>query len=268
MTNLALASASALGAEGKASATATSSGGAIASLVTSADADAGKGQFRSYTVASTIVSGDDPGFPGWPYLQYRQAASTAVGLPGAEPVAVALDGNSAVAEAFASLTAGEALLLGLLGGSHTSGTGDALGTSYIDLTLNAGLLDGQDLFVGFLDPVVRGKGFDELRFSIVGGDSVLADELFLDAASALAYFDDRFIRLGDVPLTDVDKMNLRLSLQMRTSGPDDGFFVDFIGAGAAPVPLPPTLALLLTALAAGGLRMPRHRRPLVDEERS
>ena len=53
-----------------------------------------------------------------------------------------------------------------------------------------------DLFIGFLDPLTDGGGFDSLHFQVFVEGNLEVDQTFLTAAAADAFFDDQLVTIS------------------------------------------------------------------------
>jgi hypothetical protein len=187
-----------------------------------------------------------------------QGAAFGTGLPSPVDAQAALAGN---ANATAALAASHALGLVVLGGgvasdaNATSITFDSSVAFHLDLSQ---LSSSGSLVVGFLDPQLDGAGFDSLRFQILREGIAVVNETFGDTASALAYFDDQVLDLGDIASGVSGDLDLEFLLSLTSDDPGAAFRTDLIFGS---VPEPAAALLLGAALAAFALRA-RHRAAL------
>jgi hypothetical protein len=174
-------------------------------------------------------------------------------------VAAALAGNGRVAS---GVDASQSLLLAALAvASPDVGAAQSIIlTSEVEIELLSSSypLAGGSLSIGFLDPVVRGAGFDFLLVEVARDGALLLAESFTDAAHALAFFDDRLIALGS-PAFPNGVVNLSVRMTAAVSAPGDGFGLDLLVA--VPEVPEPALGVLLgvAAVALAGRRRRRTR---------
>jgi hypothetical protein len=167
-----------------------------------------------------------------------------IGAPDPSTVQAAIGTNHNVADAFASRPALAIVDLGGFAPEPDTGTAIFFSSS-VSLGFDASLLGVSALApvtVGFLDPISIGDAFERLHFRVTLGGSTLLDEVFLDVATAVAWFDDHVVGLS-APLAPNSSFDLGFELEL-TGARSPGFGVDFLVS----VPEPGTAMLVAMGL--------------------
>jgi hypothetical protein len=251
--------ATASGAAGSANASATSNGGLVSHALASASAP----------VASRVASEADTkvGAPGLTIRPAADVQSFAVldALPDAAAARNAMTSHERVSNAFEASVTNAALALFALGGASADSEDPSsiLWSSRVEMSLAIGASSLFDqLVVGLFDPTFSGEGFEALSFRIEREGATIVERSFDDLASALAFFDDGVLELGQWRSGLVGDLELRFLLDLRAG--DAGSSFSFAGAvGTSAIPEPSTLALVACGIAvlAGRKRSRPFRRP-------
>jgi hypothetical protein len=168
------------------------------------------------------------------------AFGNAIALPGAGVRDAALASNPNVAASFAAAVTTRALAiatLGAIGGDAPSGTAQG---ALLDLSWTSALGTGDELALGFLDPVIAGEGFSTLHVSAVLDGEDVFDKSFTDAEDASTFFDDRaflFMRRDGA----AGPGTLEFEMDFKPVAAGDGFSISFL---VAAVPEPGSIVLV------------------------
>jgi hypothetical protein len=177
-----------------------------------------------------------------------EGVAFATGMPLSQDIQASLVGNPNAAASMAE-AASSYLALGTLGGGSAAPDATAGGSSYASITLGADLalvpMSGV-LRVGLLDVTSTGNGFDSLQLTIYQEGVLVFDQAFGTLGTALAFFEDNVLELGDPTLNLVGDLDLTITLFSQSAAPGDSFFATL---AVAVVP-EPQLALLLLAAAS------------------
>jgi hypothetical protein len=174
------------------------------------------------------------------------------GRPDLDAARALLAGHDEISEAFDASLTNAPLALFALGGSSASGDfGSILLETSADLAVEiAGVQPGffDQAVVGFFDPVFTGNGFESLAFRIEREGETLLEETFDNLASALLFFDDELLGLGDATGEGIEgDLDLRFALALRSGDPGASFsFASAVGISA--IPEPSTAVLLACGL--------------------
>jgi hypothetical protein len=185
-----------------------------------------------------------------------EAIAFVLGQPAAADVQAVLAGNPTVGSAMSGTNP---LAYGILGGGYggTVAGSSQMYTADLAFSLDITRIGGSgDLFVGLLDPVGTGVGFDSLQLQIFRENVTFEDQTFTSLAGALGYFDDHAFNLGDLSAgLSLDQiLDIRLVLKLTSNDPGASFNVNLV---ASAVPLPPTLLIFATALLSLAVRVRR-----------
>jgi hypothetical protein len=203
-----------------------------------------------------------------------ESAAFGTGLPSILDTNIALAGNSNVISNFDVGGTSDILGLVVMGGAYSDSGSGASKTysSFVDWNLDMSLLGTQqDMLVGLLDPLSSGNGFDSMRFRIQMEGITVEDQIFGNIGTALSYFDDNTLNLGDWTVGLTGNLDMKFLLDLTTDDLGAGFAFDLVfgnSTGTQPVPEPSTVALRGIGLAGRGsiyLRK-RRRRQRPDEK--
>ncbi len=183
----------------------------------------------------------------------REGQSFLTGDPLEEDVAAALDGNSALAERFAT----EPSRMAALGqwGARNEGDEELVVTSELDVLLREAV--ASTLAIGAYGFESEGEGFTTLAFRVESFGAVLDEELFTDLDEALAFFEDQLFEVDDAFGDDAEAPPLRLVF-VATLARGDAFGMD-LGFVVPEPSTAPLLALGLLVLASRRRRRSERR---------
>jgi hypothetical protein len=242
------ARASGTGSSGTASARTSTAGDVIESLgVRTTSTIAGSADVEARVRIAGLAS-----FP--PPDRGLTGITIGVGLPSDEEVAHVLAGNP---NAQAGLM--ERRPLGMMMFAANEDVSSIILGGRSDFTIARESLtasDDRELVLAFVNATVLGD-FEELSFRVQKEYETLLDETFTDSASALAFFDDQVIRLGDV--LDGVVRDLDLSLIWSLTSAEDATSIS-VTALFGIVPEPGTALIVFEGLLMLGLLRRRRGR--------
>jgi hypothetical protein len=186
-----------------------------------------------------------------PATNFASSFALASGSPSDLLRSVALGGN---AEAESHLgTSGGLLFYGHMGARHLAigASPGASISSIIDISFDTEELPERDLVIAFLDPRTFGSGFDELRLQVFEEGAPMFDQTIENLATAVAFFDDNVLNLGEWMVGADAILDLRIQLDVLVTGASDGFFFDYL-VGTTNIPIPAGVWLFVSALALLG----------------
>lgn len=260
------ASATATGRDSGAVSEALSSGGLVEKVYAQALAPIAAPSWEAAaTSQADALAGVSRAIPVAGDAQGRQAAALGIGLPSDDDITGALAGNPDAQQNFDVGGVSDILAYGFLSGSYMeNGSGNSRTYQSIlefDFDVTSLLLDPRNLLAAFLDPFSTVDGFDSLRFRIFMEGSFPVDETFYDEASALAYFNDQTVDLGEWAgvVSGDNILDVTLQFYLTASSVGDGFGFDFVlgNSTIGIIPEPGTGLLFgagLIGLAIGGRR--------------
>ena len=174
--------------------------------------------------------------------------------PSADLVDTFMAGSPSVKDEF-----NQVLGVGVLG--NTTGI-DTSFRSFFELSMDVMSMD-TEVRVGFFGAESTGVGFDTLRLKMWLEGNMVMDELFMDVASADAFFADNVVSIGNVADL-VGPMDLEIEWLMNTNAASSYLVNLAFGTGSSvtmgmmSIPEPGALAFLM--LCGVGLTMRRKRR--------
>jgi hypothetical protein len=161
-----------------------------------------------------------------------------------------------VAGEFGSLGTTTAQILGLLAARHQSGVNQPL-TASLELRLDAAAPAYTGLQIGLFNgggPGFQYTGFNTLQFQVLSDGETLLDVAFADILTATTYFSDNLLSIVNWSAGADGELDVTFRMVMTGGQPTHGFAFNLVAGGVNPVPLPPTVWLLSSALAALSLR--------------
>ena len=110
--------------------------------------------------------------------------------------------------------------------------------------------------LGLINSVASGGGFTQLIFNVQENGTTLLSQSFSSIAAANAYFTDRVIGLGALPVGNID---LKVNLAVTSNSTGSGYGINF-ATGISAVPEPEQWAMMLTGFGLVGWRLRQARR--------
>ncbi|HHH42648.1 MAG TPA: hypothetical protein ENK49_00775 [Gammaproteobacteria bacterium] len=204
----------------------------------SVEAIAGIGSVPADGVSTSAAGGD-----------HFSIARVAV-APDTSVIRSLLTGNRGVADNF-DLTGGSDVLALASLGAFQDGSRSSLFSNDFSMALDMSLLDTQqDLLFGFMNPTVRGNGFDALSMSLRIEGRLVFSQSFTDVTEARGFLDDQTLDFGDWTQGLIGPLDIAFSVDYRINGAGDAFYFDTIFGnstiGAGVVPVPPAVWLFLS----------------------
>jgi hypothetical protein len=112
--------------------------------------------------------------------------------------------------------------------------------------------------LGLINSVASGEGFTQLVFDVQENGTTLLSQSFSSIAAANAYFTDRVLGLGALPVGTID---LKVNLAVTSNSIGSGYGINFAtGISIAAVPEPDQWAMMLTGFGLIGWRLRQARR--------
>lgn len=184
----------------------------------------------------------------------KEAVAIVHALPHADTIRDILAISPDVAAGFAGRPVlayaemGGALALGFDRVVEGAASGAWIQSSSIDLSLIVpDSSSSTDLLIGLFDFEAAGSGFDLLQFRILGEGQTLLDESFSDVGTASVFFRDHFMQLSQLAVGSDGLFDVSFLLDVTSSVAGSGFYFN-MGVSTSAVPLPPTIAFLLTGM--------------------
>ncbi len=185
------------------------------------------------------------------------AATYAMGQPHGADLTSTLAGNPWVNSNFDMGGTSDIFLLATMSGCYPDEGSPTSKTfsSFIDMDVDMSELTEQALLVGLMNPEYGVDGFDSLQFRIKQEDSLVYDTIFTDLSSALSFFNDNTLNLGDWSSGLTGDLDLSFYFDLTTDDLGEGFRFDFIAGNSTigsgpPVPIPSAVWLLGSGLIA------------------